>query len=209
MKNLSLLLLGIFLTVAFSFTGIVLISNIQYGKLVPTALEADGDKYPAAPVGSAQQGKQVYIDLGCVYCHTQQVRRKGYGADYERGWGDRQSVPRDYIFQNRVLLGTTRTGPDLMNVGTRLSSKDWHILHLYDPQITTPGSIMPPFSFLFEKRKIGFNPSPDALKFPHNYPKQPEPGYEIVPTDRCKELVDYLLSLKLDYELPESQFAKE
>jgi cytochrome c oxidase cbb3-type subunit II len=209
MKNLSLLLLGIFLTVAFSFTGIVLISNIQYGKLTPIAMEEEGDQFPQAPVGTAQQGKQVYIDLGCSYCHTQQVRRKGYGTDYERGWGDRQSVPRDYIQQDRVLLGTMRTGPDLMNVGIRLASKDWHMLHLYDSQITSPGSVMPSYGFLFEKKKIEMQPSVEALQFPSNYPKRPEAGYEIVPTERAKQLVDYLLSLKLDYELPESKFVKE
>ncbi len=209
MKRLPLLLLGIFLTIAFSFTGIVLTSNIQFGQLTPAATEEDGDKYPLAPVGTAHQGKQAYIDLGCVYCHTQQVRRKGFGADYERGWGERQSVPRDYIRQERVLVGTMRTGPDLMNVGTRLSSKDWHFLHLYDPQITSKGSVMQPYQFLFKKQKIGLDPSPEALKFPPGYKHAPESGYEVVPTEKAKQLVDYLLSLKYDYELPESKFVKE
>ncbi|MEO0795748.1 MAG: cbb3-type cytochrome c oxidase subunit II [Verrucomicrobiota bacterium] len=194
---------------AFSFTGLILSSQIQFGDLKPIALEEGEMPMPQARVGLAQQGKEIYIDQGCIYCHSQQVRRKGFGADWERGWGDRQSVPRDYILQERVLLGTSRTGPDLMAIGDRQPSADWHHLHLFNPQITSPGSIMPPFRYLYRTQKIGDAPSPNALNIPDDFPlDQPEPGYEIVPTDRADQLVEYLLSLKLDYELPESRFAE-
>src|SRR5690606_15695344 len=121
MKNLPLLFLGIFFTLAFSWTGIVLTNQIQLGALQPmtatkdpeTGGPADGEPLnPGIGLGQALQGKQVYIELGCLYCHSQQVRRKGFGSDFERGWGDRQSVARDYIREERVLLGTSRTGPD-------------------------------------------------------------------------------------------------
>ena len=143
MKNMGLIFLGVFIAIGLSFTGLILTSQIQFGYLEPIAMEEGEVPQPRNIVGTAQQGKLVYQDLGCIYCHSQQVRRKGFGADYERGWGDRQSVPRDYIMQKRVLLGTMRTGPDLMTVGTRLSDPTWHYLHLYDPDITSPGSIMP------------------------------------------------------------------
>ncbi|PWU07137.1 MAG: cytochrome-c oxidase [Verrucomicrobia bacterium] len=183
-------------------------SQIQFGRLLPGAPEEGEKRYPREPVGIAQQGNAVYISMGCIYCHSQQVRRKGFGADFERGWGDRQTVPRDYIYQKRVLLGTMRTGPDLMNIGQRQPDPHWHYLHLYDPDLTSPGSIMPKFKFLFKKQKIKDEPSPNALKFPPNYHTPVEEGYEIVPTDRCEALVHYLLSLKLDYELPESRFTE-
>jgi len=208
MKRLPLLLFGIILTIASSFTGLVLSGQIQIGNLKPAALEEGDDPYPRQPSGVADQGKQVYIEMGCIYCHSQQVRRKGFGADFDRGWGDRQTVARDYIFQKRVVLGTMRTGPDLFNVGQRLSVEDWHYLHLYDPQITSKGSVMPPFKFLFKKQKIEGKGSPDALKIPPDYKDIPENGYEIVPTERCKNLVTYLLSLRLDYELPEARFSE-
>jgi len=206
MKTLPLLLLGIFLTIAFSFTGIILSGQLQIGNLKPVAMEEGEDPYPREPVGIAQQGKKIYIAMGCIYCHSQQVRRKGFGADHDRGWGDRQTVARDYIYQKRVLLGTMRTGPDLFNVGQRLSVDDWHYLHLYDPRLTSKGSVMPPFRFLFKKQKINGKRSSDALKFPPDYKGTPEEGYEIVPTERCRLLVAYLLNMKLDYELPESRF---
>lgn len=206
MKNFALILLGVFATIAASWTGLILSSQIQFGSLVPVAMEEGGDKFPLKPPGIAEQGKEVYMSMGCIYCHSQQVRMKGFGADSERGWGDRQSVPRDYIYQKRVLLGTMRTGPDLMNVGARLGNTDWHFLHLYDPQITSPGSVMQPYRFLFREQKIQGQPSPMALRFPPSYNRKPKEGYEIVPDDRCIALVEYLLSLKLNYELPESKF---
>jgi cytochrome c oxidase cbb3-type subunit 2 len=212
MKNLALLFCGIFFALAFSFTGLILSSNIQVGSLTQTTevLDEDGNPqegetlYPMQIVGLAQQGKQVYIEMGCVYCHTQQVRRRGFGADYERNWGPRQTVARDYIMQDRVLLGTMRAGPDLMHVGGRPLNADWHHLHLYNPQITSPGSNMAPFPFLYEIQEIGDAPSADALKFPPNSEYGPEAGYEIVPTRRAQALVEYLLSLKVNYSLPEA-----
>lgn len=224
MKNLPLLFCGIFFCLAFSWLGLILSSQIQFGglqpmsanfaidddgKIIPETPEAGEPLNPQPPVGLAAQGKLEYISLGCMYCHSQQVRRKGYGADFERGWGDRQSVPRDYILQQRVLLGTLRTGPDLMTIGTRQPSADWHHLHLYNPQITSAGSIMPPYRFLYDVKKIGSEPSPNAIKIPDTFPAdQPPAGYEIVPTERAESLVAYLQSLKLDYELPEAKFSE-
>jgi len=216
MKNLPLLFLGIFFTLAFSWTGLVLSSHLNLGNLAPTTSSLDengktidGDPlYPIKLGGIAKTGKDIYIDQGCIYCHSQQVRPKGFGADFERGWGDRQTVARDYIYQDRVLLGTMRTGPDLSNVGVRLSSKEWHYNHLYNPRITSPGSIMPPFAHLFEVRLIGEHPSSEALNIPAASPYAPPVGFEVVPTDRAKALVAYMMNLKVDYELPEMKFSE-
>ncbi|MBL6838480.1 MAG: cbb3-type cytochrome c oxidase subunit II [Puniceicoccaceae bacterium] len=218
MKNLPLLFCGIFFALAFSFTGLILTSNIQLGSLTQTTetlvpsdadpsimVMAEGEPlYPTKPVGLAQQGKEVYISMGCMYCHSQQVRRADFGADIDRGWGPRQTVARDYILQERVLLGTMRTGPDLVHVGGRPLNADWHHLHLYNPQITSKGSTMPPYAFLYETREIDGAPATDALQFPPNSEYGPEPGYEVVPTRRAKALVEYLLSLKINYSLPEA-----
>jgi len=203
MNRAPLVFLGIFFTIAFSWTGIVLTNQITYGSLTPYKDQSDEQFYPSAAPGLAARGKLVYQDLGCLYCHSQQVRRPGFGTDDLRGWGDRQSVARDYIREGRVLLGTSRTGPDLFNIGARQGDPDWHYKHLYEPPITSPGSIMPPFKFLFETRKIVGQPSPKALQLPAPYTAKP--GYEIVPTPRAQALVAYLLSLKHDYVYPEAR----
>ena len=64
------------------------------------------------------------------------------------------------------MPGSQRVGPDLANVGARLPDANWHLLHLYAPQLQVKGSTMPPYRFLFEKRRIERRPSPEALVLP-------------------------------------------
>ena len=125
-----------------------------------------------------------------------EVRVIPTGPDIARGWGKRRSVAEDFLFDQPVMLGSQRIGPDLADVGSRLPVANWHLLHLYNPQIVVSKSVMPPYRFLFEKRKIGREPSPDALKLAGNFAT--EPGCEIVPTDEARQLVAYLLSLRAD-----------
>src|SRR5207244_3232131 len=93
-----------------------------------------------------------------------EVRVIPTGPDIARGWGKRRSVAEDFLFDQPVMLGSQRIGPDLADVGSRPAlTAEWHLLHLYNPQIVVSKSVMPPYRFLFEKRKIGREPSPDAL----------------------------------------------
>ena len=118
------------------------------------------------------------------------------GLDLARGWGKRRSVAEDFLFDQPVMLGSQRIGPDLADVGSRQPSAERHLLHLYNPKIFEKKSVMPPYRFLFEKRKIGREPSPNALKFPAEF--APEPDSEIVPSDQAKALAAYLVSLRAD-----------
>ena len=43
-----------------------------------------------------------------------------------------------------------RTGPDLMNIGVRQPSEQWHLGHLFQPRAFVPGSNMPSFPYLFD-----------------------------------------------------------
>ena len=198
-----LIFLGAFLTIAASWCGLVLVPQLQFGRQEPIKIEETGETYPQRRPGQAEQGREVYRANGCLYCHSQQVRPEGFGADIARNWGRRRTVTRDYLYDKPVMLGTMRTGPDLSNIGVRQTSAAWHYLHLYNPQITSKGSIMPPFPFLFEKHKIGPIPSPEALALPPEL--KIEPGYEVVPTRDAKTLVEYLLSLKAIAPLPEAK----
>ncbi len=204
MKSLPALFFGIFLTMAISWMGLVLAGQLTFGDLEPISVVEGELPNPRSFSGLAEEGARVYADLGCLYCHSQQTRGPGYGVDDLRGWGERQSVPRDYIFQERVMLGTSRTGPDLMSVGQR-KTNDWQHLHLFRPIITSPGSLMPPFRYLYELREIVGEGSVDAVQIPETFPEdRPPEGYEWVPTKRATALVAYLQSLRLDYDLPES-----
>lgn len=203
MNRAWLLALGVFATIVASVTGLVLLPDRQLRGTQPVQDEDRGITLPAGYFGEAEEGRKVYMDLGCIYCHTQQVRPEGFGADIERGWGMRRSVARDYIHDEPPLMGTMRTGPDLMNIGARQPSEQWHYLHLYDPRITSPGSIMPPHRFLFEVRHSPEGLPEDAVRLPDEFAEK-KPAW-IVPNDRARRLVAYLKSLDHNYEVPEAR----
>ena len=203
-----LLFLGILFTLAASWMGLVVMPTKQLGALQPDLNTNTSVVFPKPLPGEAAQGRELYRSLGCNYCHTQQVRPEGYGSDIDRGWGRRRTVSRDYIHDKTVLLGTMRTGPDLTNIGERQSDAAWHYRHLYNPQITSPGSIMPPHAFLFETRAIGVaGRSTNALVLEGAF--APPAGHEVVPTRRAEQLVAYLRSLKSSGDLPEAPVKKE
>jgi cytochrome c oxidase cbb3-type subunit 2 len=126
------------------------------------------------------------------------------GVDIARGWGLRQSVAGDFLYDYPVQLGSLRAGPDLANIGLRDPDLNWQLVHLYAPQAIVKNSAMPPFRFLFEVRKIAGAPSPDALQFPKDFP--PPAGCEVVPTPEAKQLAAYLLSLRQGAPLYEAPF---
>ena len=155
----------------------------------------------AAPEGlepyseQALRGRAVYVSLGCVYCHTQQPRDPSIAPDAQRGWG-RAAIPGDYVYDSPHLLGTMRTGPDLLNIGARQPSVDWHLTHLYNPRAVMAGSIMPSYPFLFEET-FGAQGSQVVVKLPADY--APESGAQVVAKADALDLVQYLLELDRTY----------
>lgn len=140
-------------------------------------------------------GRQVYIANGCVYCHSQQPRDVKQAPDAARGWG-RASVAADYAYDTPHLLGTMRTGPDLMNIGARQPSKDWHLGHLYQPRAYSPGSIMPSYPYLFEVRQGQARPGETVVTLP---PAFAVPGQVVVAKPEVLALVSYLIGLDRTY----------
>jgi cytochrome c oxidase cbb3-type subunit 2 len=202
MNRTWLIYAGIVLTVIFSSLGLVFLPDVQLLALEPHEVQP-GMMRPLEPAGMIRQGRHVFIDLGCIYCHSQQVRPEGFGGDLDRGWGMRRSVARDYIYDRPHLLGTMRTGPDLANIGARQPDDNWHHQHLYDPRLTSAGSVMPPFEFLYELRSLeaGAQAPRDAVRMPEGSIPQ---GHALAPTDRARHLVAYLKSLDHSYALPEA-----
>lgn len=90
-----------------------------------------------------ERGRELFYSNGCNYCHTQYVRAEdtGMGPVSEGG---------NYVFDNPMILGSERTGPDLSYVG-RKRSEEWEIAHLRDPREYSPLSIMPSFGFLSDE----------------------------------------------------------
>lgn len=201
MRNGPLFLLGLFVALALSFGAIVLGSHAQLGRLAPYFDDGDGQAFPQRTAGLAARGQLVYADLGCAACHTQQVRRPGYGSDQARGWGERQSVARDFIHQASPQLGASRLGPDLTNLAARKPnavSEDGIYRMLYLGAGTHPR-----YRFLFEQRPLAGEPASHALQFSGELAAPA--GQEIVPTERARTLAAYLLSLNNAYDYPEAR----
>jgi cytochrome c oxidase cbb3-type subunit 2 len=185
------IVIGALLTFTSSWLGLVLLPFWQLNGEQP--LVKDADEYPKPLSGIALQGVKVYQANGCMYCHTQQVRSESFGnwwengemktgADIKRGWGLRRTVPRDYLYDKPVMLGTMRTGPDVANVGSRRYSEAWHHNHLMNPRAVNSWSIMPSFAFLYQREKVtGGVKSEKALKLGREWTMTP--GLRWQPTD--------------------------
>jgi cbb3-type cytochrome oxidase cytochrome c subunit len=133
---------------------------------VPTK---DAKEYTALEM----RGREIYQREGCVYCHTQQVRNlleetQRYGMGEEetfKRFGIRAliqappSQPGEFVYDKPHFLGTRRTGPDLARVGGKYDNT-WHLNHFRDPRSTSPGSLMPAYTWLFNKAG---QPTQDAI----------------------------------------------
>lgn len=164
--------------------------------------------------GEVLAGKKVFIENGCVACHTQQVRN----VEMDKVWGTRPNVAADYAIHSRMswwmntatLMGTERTGPDLTNIGSRLPSADWHLLHLYNPRAVVSESIMPAYPWLFEHKES--TTSEDKIV---NVPDEflNVLGTKVVASKEALQLVAYLQSLKqvslTSEKAPEFLYKKE
>jgi cytochrome c oxidase cbb3-type subunit 2 len=184
--------------VLVSFLGFLLLS---VGVAVIPAYQSQVNTEPLPqmePMNESEiRGLQIFVEEGCVACHTQQVR----SIEMDKTWGSRPSIPSDYYYtkqrmdiwrQSPSVLGSERTGPDLTNIGKRQPSKDWHLLHLYNPRIVVSESIMPSYPWMFKEVKNSKEEG-DALSVPAEFKKK---GVKIVPKQEALDLVAYLQSLK-------------
>lgn len=111
------------------------------------ARNAAADQIPGTtPVLSDQAlaGRAVYLQEGCMYCHTQQVRSVvtdiGLGPVSEPGTSPAVGPP---------TLGFVRIGPDLTHVETRYENDEDKLRTvLVDPRSVNPDSLMPSFAHL-------------------------------------------------------------
>ena len=142
-KNIGLM--TVFMIVAISFGGLVEIVPQFFLKQTTTPVEG------LKPLNAVQlEGRDIYIREGCHVCHTQMVRP--LRAEVER-YGH-YSVAGESVYEHPFLWGSKRTGPDLARVGGRYSD-DWHKVHLFNPRIVVPESIMPAYPHLYDHKLDG------------------------------------------------------
>jgi cytochrome c oxidase cbb3-type subunit II len=183
---------------------IAVIPALQLAERHPPSAEPPPDAEAIAA------GRALYIREGCSYCHTQQVRsdpRMGLGEDgyiqalpQDARYG-RASRAEDYADDVPPLLGSQRVGPDVANVGARLPSREWHLLHLYSPRAVSGSSIMPAYKWFFRGKD---DHGPDDLRVPLTNAQreavEPDPArrreVEVWASPEAQNLVRYLLSLR-------------
>ncbi len=138
-KNIGLLVVLTLLTI--SVGGLIQIVPLYFQT---TTTEPITGLEPYSPLELA--GRDVYIREGCYNCHSQMIRP--FRAETER-YGH-YSVAGEYVYDRPFQWGSKRTGPDLARVGGRYSD-EWHRIHLINPRLVVPESIMPGYPWLESK----------------------------------------------------------
>jgi mono/diheme cytochrome c family protein len=119
----------------------VVLSVVAVVVFLPYAVFKPADTLYARPYTALEEeGRQVYVSNGCMYCHSQFTRPEDVvpGKPAEAG---------SYNYDRPHQLGTLRTGPDLSNIGLKRGDQ-WEIAHFKKPRDFTPNSIMPEFGYL-------------------------------------------------------------
>ncbi len=145
--------LTIYATIAILIGGVIqIIPTLLVKSNIPTITSVK--PYTALEL----EGRDIYIREGCVGCHSQMIRP--FRSEVER-YGE-YSKGGEYVYDHPFLWGSKRTGPDLLRVGGKYSD-NWHFNHMYDPQSTSSGSIMPAYQWLI-RNELDKSDTEDKMK---------------------------------------------
>ena len=103
-------------------------------------IKAAGDEN----ISHAGAGKTLFVREGCWWCHT-------LLPEQTQDWQVFGSPPMlgDFNGESPTAFGSDRKAPDLLHVGSRNSSREWMMLHFFNPRLVQPHSIMPRFDYLW------------------------------------------------------------
>ncbi|HXI20137.1 MAG TPA: cytochrome-c oxidase, cbb3-type subunit II [Gemmatimonadales bacterium] len=135
-------LFAVFVTIAILIGGMV--------EIIPLFTTAGGPGTmpgikPYTPLEVA--GRDIYIREGCYTCHSQMIRPMRAEVLRYGEW----SRAGEYEYDHPFLLGSRRMGPDLQREGGKYPDA-WHYEHMRDPRSTSPGSVMPTYTWLHHDR---------------------------------------------------------
>ncbi|MGX7668432.1 cytochrome-c oxidase, cbb3-type subunit I [Flavobacterium pedocola] len=146
--------LTVLATVAILIGGIIqIVPTLVVKSNIPTITSVK----PYTPL--ELEGRDLYIREGCVGCHSQMVRP--FRSEVSR-YGE-YSKSGEYVYDHPFLWGSKRTGPDLMRVGGKYND-NWHFNHMWDPQSTSAGSIMPGYKWLFDNKPMDYSDTEAKMK---------------------------------------------
>ena len=153
------------------------------------------------------EGRDLYIKEGCVQCHSQMVRPFRWEvARYDIAENAGYSKSGEFIYDRPFLWGSKRTGPDLHRVGGKYNHA-WHFTHMLDPRVSSPGSIMPAYPFLFtDDLDTGSLPSKIRVlqmlntPYPEGYDKIAQSDLEAQAKQVTEDLMKQIKSSIPDFE---------
>jgi cytochrome c oxidase cbb3-type subunit 2 len=158
-----------------------------------TVLKTAGDENAS----HAGAGKTLFVREGCWWCHTllpeQTQDWQVFGAPPMLG---------DFNGESPTAFGSDRKAPDLLHVGSRNSSREWMMLHFYNPRLVQPHSIMPRFDYLWGEvdasgQKIDYakwDEEFDAYRAGKRDLPPEVPTY--APNSEVRWLIDFVLNMK-------------
>ncbi len=148
-------------------------------------------------IGQLGKGKSMFVREGCWWCHT-------LLPEETQDWQVFGAPPMlgDFNGESPTAFGSDRKAPDLLHVGSRNSSKEWLMMHFFNPRLVQPHSIMPRFDYLWGTKDADGKPI-DFDKWRADYIDYRE-GRRVLPPDvpsfakdsEIRALIDWVLSLK-------------
>jgi len=148
-------------------------------------------------VSHAGAGKTMFVREGCWWCHTllpeQTQDWQVFGAPPFIG---------DFNGESPTAFGSDRKAPDLLHVASRNSSREWMMMHFFNPRLVQPHSIMPRFDYLWGEKDAN-GQKIDYVKWRKEYIEYRE-GARVTPPEvpmynkdsEIRNLIDYMMSLK-------------
>jgi len=142
-------------------------------------------------------GKIMFVREGCWWCHT-------LLPEQTQDWQVFGIPPRlgDFNSESPTAFGSDRKAPDLLHVGSRNSSKEWMMMHFFNPRLVQPHSIMPRFDYLWGETDANGNKI-DYDKWRAEYDEYvsgqriyPPDVPDYAPNSEIRYLIDFILSLK-------------
>jgi cytochrome c oxidase cbb3-type subunit 2 len=141
------------------------------------------------------EGRKIYLQNGCIYCHSQSIRAFDWGHGAER-----IAQAGDYLADEPIALGSQRTGVDLSQEGGE-HPDDWHVAHFINPRYTRPNSVMPPFEWLGldrihkliqYKQSLGLKDADRRMERQRYWKEKSIKAYEAGPDANVKWLADHI-----------------
>jgi cytochrome c oxidase cbb3-type subunit 2 len=150
-----------------------------------------------ADISDAGKGKTMFVREGCWWCHT-------LLPEETQDWQVFGAPPMlgDFNGESPTAFGSDRKAPDLLHVGSRNSSREWMMMHFFNPRLVQPHSIMPRFDYLWGEKDAD-GKKIDFAKWRTEYDEYRE-GKRVTPPDvpsyasdsEIRGLIDFMLSLK-------------